>query len=573
MLCIEVELLAGRYAATAHNDRTRAEWPPHPARFYSALVAALHDNDPVDATERDALLWLERQDPAPSLDVDTSVDDSVGRRQVRDVFVPVNDITLSAALENKIRSAEILVTEVRRVVSEKEAEPITKARAKELTKAHKTLEKAEATLKELLSEPLQIGAASDRDLAAATALLPERRTRQVRTFPVVFPSEPSFRFLWAGSPPQATRAALDRLCERVTRLGHSSSLVRCVVVEREVKANLVPQLDGDYVLRTVGPGQLVRLEAEFERHQAVESRVLPARPQRYGAPGCSANRSAHAQSTFSDEWIVFERIDSVRYRARDELARSSRPLSSRGTDLARALRQSLIETHGSTTLPPALSGHGADGSFANVPHVAFLALPHVNHEHADASIKGVAIALPRNLSDVDRATLLGLVAKWESERAIDDDRNAMELTSGGLPPFFVRRTEMSAMQALNPGRWCKPASRFVTATPIALDRNPGNLRSNQLNRAHKAALEAQRSIADACERITGLRPISVEVSFTPLLPGAQPARDFLPWPGRPGRQPRVRVHADIRFGQCVVGPVILGAGRYFGLGLCLPVPE
>ena len=48
MLSIEVELLGKRYAATAHNDRGRAEWPPHPARFFSALVAALHERDQVD---------------------------------------------------------------------------------------------------------------------------------------------------------------------------------------------------------------------------------------------------------------------------------------------------------------------------------------------------------------------------------------------------------------------------------------------------------------------------------------------------------------------------------------------
>ncbi len=91
MLAIEVELLTGRYAATAHNDRRRAEWPPHPARFFSALVAALHDNEQVDHAERMALQWLERQG-APSLWVDP--ESKVGRRDVHDVYVPVNDVTL-----------------------------------------------------------------------------------------------------------------------------------------------------------------------------------------------------------------------------------------------------------------------------------------------------------------------------------------------------------------------------------------------------------------------------------------------------------------------------------------------
>src|SRR5512143_3042070 len=98
MLAIEIELLTGRYAATAFSDRGAAEWPPHPARLFSALVAALHDHDPVDALEREALLWLERQAP-PSLDVDLSVDQDLGRRDVLDSFVPVNDISLIADLD------------------------------------------------------------------------------------------------------------------------------------------------------------------------------------------------------------------------------------------------------------------------------------------------------------------------------------------------------------------------------------------------------------------------------------------------------------------------------------------
>jgi len=35
----------------------------------------------------------------------------------------------------------------------------------------------------------------------------------------------------------------------------------------------------------------------------------------------------------------------------------------------------------------------------------------------------------------------------------------------------------------------------------------------------------------------------------------------------------VRVHADIQFAAPVRGPLLLGAGRYFGLGLCLPVED
>src|SRR5690606_20928581 len=48
MIAIDVEFLTGRYIATSYNDRSRAEWPPHPARLFSALVAAWAGDDEPD---------------------------------------------------------------------------------------------------------------------------------------------------------------------------------------------------------------------------------------------------------------------------------------------------------------------------------------------------------------------------------------------------------------------------------------------------------------------------------------------------------------------------------------------
>lgn len=549
MLAIEVELLTGRYAATAHNDRYRAEWPPHPARFFSALVAALHDHEPVDQAERAALSWLEQQD-APSLSVDP--ESKVGRRQVLDVHVPVNDVTLGG--DEAIREAERKVVEAKTPAAQK---------------------KAQAAVRKATKDALEVDPhPSDTALAIATALMvapfvgvgekkdgkwkrQQGRTRQARTFPVVLPETPTFAFIWPKADPLPHYDALKRLCARVTRLGHSSSLVRCTIIDRDVTPTLVPSDNGDVVLRVVAPGQLDRLEKAFEHHQAVYSRVLPARPQRYGSAFKTTTHSPQAKSVFSStDWVIFERVGG------------SRPLASRGTDVARALRGALIEVHGSQELPSTLSGHAENGPTTQ-PHVAFVPLPFVGHEHADGVIMGCALVLPRELPRDDREILLRLVARWEKERA--NDRGNLTLAGGTLPPFHIRRSELSTKVTLDPMRWCGPSTRFITATPIALDKNPGNLRSNQDGTARKAALEAQQSISDACYRVVGVRPVSVEVSLSPLLPGAQHVREFLPWPGRFDRIARVRVHADIQFAGPVEGPLLLGAGRYFGLGLCLPV--
>jgi CRISPR-associated protein Csb2 len=508
----------------------------------------------VDAVEREALLWIERQAP-PALEVDLSVDQEVGRRDVLDSFVPVNDISLIGDIdEEPLREARTQLELLATATSDPKA-------AKQLKKAQQAVATEEKKLADQLAKWQRIdGDPSSKDIAIASALMPDhRRIRQVRTFPVVVPACSTFVFVWQDDPPAALRSALDRLCERVTRLGHSSSLVRCVVVARAVHPTLIPAADGDEVLRVISPGQLERLEAAYARHRGMESRVLPARPQRYRRARARVGEVPVTQSSFSDDWIIFERVDGAR------------PLSSRGTDLARALRAALLEQHGSETLPATLAGHGPDGRATDRAHVAFVALPFVGHEHADGSIQGCAILLPRELAPEEREMLLRLVAKWERNRALPD--GAMVLAGGSLPPVHVRRVDVPGKASLRPASWCRPARRFVTATPIALDRNPGNLRSNLQQTAHRAAIEAQRTIADACERIRLPQPVSVEISETPMLSGAQPVRAFLPWPGQPGRPPRVRVHAEIEFPCSVQGPVLIGAGRYFGLGLCLPMPE
>ncbi len=554
MLTVEVELLTGRYAATSHHDRGRAEWPPHPARLFSALVAALHDREPPDAKEREALLWLERLAP-PTLDVDLGVDGSVGRRDVCDVFVPVNDITLVGDPEKPVRDK-------REALALLEAREPTKETEREIKSARNDLAKVEKKLAELVRAQQEIDQEpSKKALATAAALLPDRRTRQVRTFPVVVPTRPTFAFTWNVEAPADVRAALDRLCERVTRLGHSSSLVRCVVVDRTPEPALVADATGDHVLRTVGPGQLKRLENEHERHRGVEARVLPSRPQRYGSPR-PPERQIAPSSVLAGEWILFERVGG------------SRPLASRTAQLTQALRRAVIEANGCENLPSTISGHGADGGPSTSPHVAFIGCPFVGTEHADGSLQGFAIVMPRDLARDDRETLLRVIAHWEKTRAIPGrEQGTMGLGTGEPRSVVVevRRVETTDKRSLRPTTWCRTSRRFVTATPIALDRYPGNLRSNRDGTASRAAREAEASIADACARIGLPRPERVEISLAPLLPGAQPVRAHTPWPRGANRSPRTRVHAEIVFAEPVSGPVILGAGRYVGLGLCLPV--
>ena len=78
MFCIEAGFPAGRYYAAAPEDLTRPEWPPHPSRLFSALLAASRaPGSPVPLPDADrALRWLENCAPpalyAPPADLHPS---------------------------------------------------------------------------------------------------------------------------------------------------------------------------------------------------------------------------------------------------------------------------------------------------------------------------------------------------------------------------------------------------------------------------------------------------------------------------------------------------------------------
>src|SRR5882724_9692841 len=128
MLALGIELLTGRYVATAYNDRRRAEWPPHPARVFSALVATHFEDPERDPRERDALLWLERQ-AAPEIH-----GTEAHHRDVVDVFVPVNDPSVVADVWREVDD----VDEARAL--------LVAATGKSEAAAKKALDKAEARL-------------------------------------------------------------------------------------------------------------------------------------------------------------------------------------------------------------------------------------------------------------------------------------------------------------------------------------------------------------------------------------------------------------------------------------------
>jgi CRISPR-associated protein Csb2 len=125
-------------------------------------------------------------------------------------------------------------------------------------------------------------------------------------------------------------------------------------------------------------------------------------------------------------------------------------------------------------------------------------------------------------------------------------------------------------QSLNPARYTKSACVFATVTPVVLDRHlkeKGDARQE----------ETARQIATACRNIGLPEPEAVAVDKHSAVEGAQSAYPsgksprWMNWRLPPSLANRQFTHAVMRFAEPVNGPVILGAGRFVGLGLCLPL--
>jgi CRISPR-associated protein Csb2 len=351
---------------------------------------------------------------------------------------------------------------------------------------------------------------------------------------------------------------LGLLLERVVRFGHSSSLVSVRLVDDPGPPTWQPVVNGQLTFRMFAPGQLAALERAFERHREVNPRVMPSVPQPYGRRE-ELVHSAPPQSVYSDEWLVLRRVRGPSF-----------PMTATA-GIARAVRRTLM-SYADEPIPEALSGHTADERPSRQPHLAVVPLPFVGHEHASGAILGVALILPRRTSDFDRRAVYSSLARWEERsRQGDEDIPSVRLNLGGAGELYLERVEWAAVQAsLKPQAWCGPARVWYSATPIALDRNPGDLQSRDPRRLATALEEAIESICRSCERTGVQRPTYVEILPSAPWAGAAKARHYPPYPGDAGRTQRVLTHARVEFEHSVKGPLLLGAGRYVGLGLFRP---
>ena len=515
MLALGIRYLNGWAMATHPAGRNRAEWPPHPDRVFMALAAAHFEScddplTPTQAAEREALLWLEAC-PAPALSVS-----NYHEREAVTTFVPVNDT----------------------------------------------------------SNPLKGSGKNLKPLMPAGSL-PIGRDRQPRQFPVAIPDDPVAYLSWDAEPTPELRSALDRLCPKVSRIGHSASLVQMwiadgeePVTETDDRGRLVPteNVAAKHRLRVPVAGRLAELEARFQQG------LRPTAPlwAGYSPPEEPEPEVSHGMTCFDPALLILRRVEGPAL----------------GLEATLQVTAALHKTVLNKCDPPPewVSGHKPDRTPSEVDHLAFFPLPDVGHHHAAGHLLGVALAVPRTVPPEERGACFRKLLFDKSGQP-----QQVKVTLGRLGALTLQLEEReSPPVALRADTWtdastAEPARRWATVTPIALDRHPkltagekadlGGLEPMQRKAREQAILAArvEEAIRRLCARI-GL-PESVAVLLTPvaMFQGAPHARSF-PHLTRPRDGGKIHhTHAVLTFPTPVVGPVLLGTGRYRGYGLCRPL--
>lgn len=564
MLTVDVELLTGRYVATRFNDRNRVEWPPHPARLFSAAVAAWADADKPSAEEREALLWWEALGPP---DIECSWDEQWSERAPVTHYVPVNDTQVvgrdTSGTYRKLRTAS---DELAHGAGDSE-----KARDRLHGRLAKAGEKAS-------TDSLRVAASGTAPLDALK-VLPDKRGRQARVYPTAVPSDQVVTYTWTGVKGSDDQArVLDGLLARIARLGHSSSLVSVAARVGEPgpttraggapspdgpqRDRLSPNEDGRLAVRVAGAGQLKSLESAYASHQGTEPRILAAEIVTYALAG--EETSEAPRSVFGSDWIVVEP--------------AGRKLSIRDTlGLTRTLRQALMHHSPVQPAPEVITGHrpgsaGERTAPTDRAHLAVAALPFVAHPHADGSLQGLALLVPGDAEPDARQAVLQAAGQWLKAEDLGGGGGKLTLGKAGVTAFRRSRPE-EAPSSARPTRWTRSTRRWASVTPIALDRHPGDLNHRDPDKRRSAVAKAEELVRIACRHIGLPAPVEVAIGTAPLVTGTRKVGSFPPYAVKGGRLRRSLVHAELIFDAPVRGPVLIGAGRYLGYGLCAPLPD
>jgi CRISPR-associated protein Csb2 len=225
----------------------------------------------------------------------------------------------------------------------------------------------------------------------------------------------------------------------------------------------------------------------------------------------------------------------------------------------------------STPIPESISGHSAEGGASQQPHMALVPLGFVDHTYADGHLLGVGVVLPRGADKtVERQLAEALERLADSGEQYGEGLGFDRKAFPGLGQWrLIQEGPLSEFRSnLRANTWTAAerggCMRWASVTPVGYDQH-----GKAKDRAAYLA-ECSASIEEAVRRVIPTE-INVSVRITPVsaFEGVPAARDFPRMKRKDGSERR-QTHVELFFDRPVVGPLLIGAGRFRGYGLCRP---
>lgn len=557
MFTICIEFLQGRVATATPSDSSVLEWPVEPARLFMAMVAAHFESDG-DEKQSEMLRWFEAL-PSPTIHAPT-----VFKRTVCTTFVVVNDAFGSKqdplARNKKPRTfasgyvgdavsryhyeADIS-DQQSKLLSRNLANVVRIGHSSSLVRCWLETETTEHAMENTPDDDAEFWTPTDvRSLSQTTD---SRRMRVARG---------------------GTLTLLDRFVNRAA-IEEYDELAQQAFVAKATKESRAAKKE----IKTRYPNG-----SPQPRPIKIETRQLYAKVE-------STTESNVQRTEFDPGLIVLSLVDGNRMGLEST------------AKVCEALRNCLLKDNDGPA-PAWLSGHDANGSATKQTHLAFVPLAHVGRSTSvdvfpepsnddetpqrkrsrrdrnrdniyDGHLLGLAIVLPRDVADADANTRLA-----SSIYGDDGDAKDIELTLGRLGKWTVRREDRDRCPiALTPETWTRASHTWATVTPIVLDRFPKQDRAKDPT-GWRAEVES--IVRRSCTHI-GIDADDIHAvrigphGMVSGVPSSRPDRGFPMLAGSDGKTRRMQTHAVIQFKHPVLGPVIIGSGRFRGYGFCKPV--
>ncbi len=496
-------------AVRFHDGRYHGqpEWPPAPARLFQALVAAAAKGATLDEIDKDALEWLERLD-APLILVPPA-----RKGQTFANFVPNND--LDAKDGDPARVAEIRAA--KRIcprLFDQDAQLLYLWQfASEDTHAR--------VIADLTNRLYQLGRGIDMAFATAETLDAERAAACLAEY----------------------RGAIYRPCT-----SGSGEALAC------------PQ-----------PGSLKSLQ---ERFKAMGGRFQVHRVGRTVGQTFSQPPKPRFRQVVYDSppvQLVFE----LRARTRtgeffawplDEIVRLVETVRD---SAAKALSDALPDQR--ACIERVFIGRGASEADKGC-RIRILPLPSIGHVHAERSIRRLLVEVPPD------CPLAARDIAWAFTAWVPHDGETGEPTGWQLVEIEAQAGERYAKMPSHYGIGSEAFRRWRTVTPAALPASAGRRRIDPARIREEAksgcerADEESRAAAAVCQALRHSAIVTpahtIRVQREPFEAKGARAEAFAPGT----RFSRHALwHVEIAFAAPVSGPLVIGDGRYLGLGIMTPV--